>query len=238
MKMKKLLPLLLVLALAWSSQIVTAQTVVVDDSDASFTILAQMVTVISPNGGENWNGGETHNITWNLASSITNVNIDYSTNSGSSWTPVAANIANNGAYAWTVSATPSLNCLVRVSAAGNAGNNDFSDRVFSISSSSTERVTTPTQPSGPDAGLTYNQYSFSSGGANSNFADALQYKFDWGDGTDSGWLATGTTTAAHFWTTSAPITCAPWPAAPSILRSSHLGPKRTTSSFHWQRSHP
>lgn len=96
MKSKSLLPLLLVLSVALFSQIVSAQTVVYDDSDASFTILAQMVTVLTPNGGESWNGGETQNITWSLDASITNVNIDYSTNSGSSWFSVARNIANNG----------------------------------------------------------------------------------------------------------------------------------------------
>lgn len=96
MKIKKLLPLLLVLALAWSSQILSAQSVVVDDSDASFTILAQMVTVLSPNGGENWNGCEAHNITWSLDASITNANIDYSIDSGNNWITVAANIANSG----------------------------------------------------------------------------------------------------------------------------------------------
>ncbi len=202
MKMKKLLPLLLVLSVAWSSQILMAQMVVSDDSDASFSLLGQMVTVTSPNGGENWNTGEAHNITWTLASSVTNVNIDYSTDGGGSWTAVAANAVNSGSYAWTVPATTSSACLMRVSAAENAGNNDFSDRVFSISSSSTETVTAPTQPSGPASGSLGISYAYSSGGANSNFGDALQYKFDWGDGTDSGWLATGTTSATHAWTTA------------------------------------
>ncbi len=96
MKIKILLPLLLVISIVWMSQLVIAQTVVYDESDASFTILAQMVTVLTPNGGESWNGGETQNITWSLDASITNVNIDYSTNSGSSWIPVVANIANSG----------------------------------------------------------------------------------------------------------------------------------------------
>jgi hypothetical protein len=201
MKSKKLLPLLLALSAAWCSQIVSAQSVVFDDSDGPFSILAQMVTVLSPNGGENWNGGEAHDITWSLDVSITNVNIDYSIDSGNNWTPVASNIANSGTYAWTVPATPSLNCLVRVSAAGNAGNNDFSDRVFAISSASTETITAPSQPVGPAAGVTGNIYSFSSGGSNSNFGDALQYKFDWGDGTDSGWLAVGTVNAEHAWAT-------------------------------------
>jgi hypothetical protein len=92
MKRKILLPFMLVFLLVCFNQMVTAQTVVADDSDGSFTILAQMVTVISPNGGENWNGGETRNITWNANASITNVTIDYSTNSGNSWIAVAANI--------------------------------------------------------------------------------------------------------------------------------------------------
>ena len=105
---KKLLPLLLVLSVAWFSQIVSAQTIVYDDSDSPFSILAQMVTVLSPNGGENWNGGEIHDITWSLDSSITTVTIDHSIDGGKNWTPVASNIANNGTYGWTVPATGSF----------------------------------------------------------------------------------------------------------------------------------
>ena len=200
MKSKKLLLLLLVLAWNWSSQILTAQIVVYDDSDGPFTILAQMVTVLTPNGGENWNGSEAHDITWSLAASITNVNIDYSIDSGNNWTPVAANIANSGTYAWTLPATPSLNCLVRVSATGDAGNNDVSDGEFFISASALESVTTPSSPFGPDTGSMNVVYSFSSNGATSSLGHAVQYKFDWGDGTDSGWLATGITSNEHAWT--------------------------------------
>jgi hypothetical protein len=96
MNTKKLLPMLLVISVAWFSQIVTAQSLISDDSDSPFSILTRMVTVLSPNGGENWNGAETHNITWSLDASITNVNIDYSTNGGYNWTSVAANIASSG----------------------------------------------------------------------------------------------------------------------------------------------
>jgi hypothetical protein len=98
----KVLPLLLVISIVWMSQLVTAQTIVYDDSDGPFAILAQMVTVLSPNGGENWNGGEAHNITWSLTSSITSVNIDLSLDGGNSWLPVASNVANSGSYPWTV----------------------------------------------------------------------------------------------------------------------------------------
>jgi len=37
--------------------------VVTDNSYNPFTLLAPEMTVFSPNGGENWNGGETQAIT-------------------------------------------------------------------------------------------------------------------------------------------------------------------------------
>ena len=42
-------------------------------------------------------------------------------------------------------------------------------------------------------------YAYSTGGAVSNHGHAVQYKLDWGDGSDSGWLAAGTTSASHTW---------------------------------------
>ncbi|MCG2680311.1 MAG: SBBP repeat-containing protein, partial [Kiritimatiellae bacterium] len=158
------------------------------------------ITLTSPNGGENWNSGTIHNITWSSGGTIANVNIDYSANIGSSWTSVAAGTANDGTYAWTVPAiTPSANCLVRISDASNAATNDVSDSVFSISSAATETVSTPSQPSGANSGLKATSYPFTTGGSTSNLGHSIQYKFDWDDGSDSGWLAVGTTTAAHSW---------------------------------------
>jgi hypothetical protein len=53
-----------------------------------------------------------------------------------------------------------------------------------------EVISTPNPPGGPptvtrDAGYTY----YTTGGASSNLGHTLQYQFDWGDGTTSGWLA-------------------------------------------------
>lgn len=143
MKMKKLLPLLMVLALVWSSQILTAQTLVYDDSDGPFTILAKTVTVLAPNGGESWTVGSSHNITWTSTGTIANVNIDYSIDNGSSWSPVAATIANNGTCAWTMPASISTTCLVRVSDAANAATYDVSNGAFTIAAIPTLTVTSP-----------------------------------------------------------------------------------------------
>ncbi len=229
MNRRKLLPVLLALAVAWLGQTAMAQVLIYDDSDAPFTILPRMVTVTSPNGGENWNGGSAHDVTWTLDAAIAFVNIHYSTDNGASWLPAALNAANSGSRSWTLPAVISTTCLVRVSAANHPGNNDFSDRAFSISDSGIETVTAPDAPSGPASGTTGNGYSFSVGGANSNFGDPLQYRIDWGDGTDSGWLVAGTTSASHAWAVSgtyavrAKARCAthtsvesPWSEAASI----------------------
>jgi hypothetical protein len=94
--------------------------------------LAATVTVTSPNGGESWLEWSVHNITWTTTGTIANVKIEYSTNSGSSYTTVAASWANSGHYGWTIPTTLSANCLVKISDAANASVFDVSDAVFSI----------------------------------------------------------------------------------------------------------
>ena len=102
------------------------------------------VQVLAPNGGENWNGGSVHDITWSTTGSGAFVSIDYSTNAGSSWISVLSGTANDGSYGWTVPATVSPNCLVRVS--DTSGDpSDVSDRVFSISSTAAETVSPPSR---------------------------------------------------------------------------------------------
>jgi hypothetical protein len=65
-----------------------------------------------------------------------------------------------------------------------------------------ETVSTPTTPSGTARGTAGTSYSYSTGGSSSNYGNTVQYLFDWGDGTDSGWLSLGTTIAAKVWTTA------------------------------------
>jgi hypothetical protein len=199
MKTKKLMPFPLVFILVWFTQVASAQTQIYDDSDNTFSILVPTLTVLFPNGGENWNAGTIHNITWNSAGAFTEVNIDYSIDNGTSWLSVAANTANDGTYAWTVPATLSPNCLVRIKDAVDGSPADTSNAKFSISSSETETVSIPNQPTDPTSGLKNIGYSFSSGGSTSNLGHAVQYKFDWDDGSDSGWLAVGTASASHAW---------------------------------------
>jgi len=88
----------------------------------------------SPNGGENWTEGSSHNITW-TSSNITNVKIEYTTNNGTSWINIISSTpASTGSYSWTVPNTPSTQCKVRISDATNSSIYDISNDVFTISS--------------------------------------------------------------------------------------------------------
>jgi Zn-dependent metalloprotease len=59
------------------------------------------ITVVSPNGGEVWAGGSTHNILWTSTGSITNVKIFY-TLDGKAWTLLTGSTPNDGSYSWTL----------------------------------------------------------------------------------------------------------------------------------------
>lgn len=104
-----------------------------DNLPHTFWIGPPQIRVISPDGGEAWLVGGTHNITWiseNL--SVGNVKIEYSTNSGTNWLPVINSTPNTGSYPWVIPPTPSANCRVKVSDAVSGVPYDVSNADFSI----------------------------------------------------------------------------------------------------------
>ena len=120
-----------------------------DISDSVFTI-SPILTVTSPNGGEDWIIGEEENITW-TSLNILDVSIEYSTDNGDNWISVIASTpASAGSYNWTVPSTPSTQCLVRISDAANASINDVSDLTFAISLPPNPMVTV-TVPNGGES---------------------------------------------------------------------------------------
>jgi len=117
---------------------ITGGLTVQDDSDSTFEIrnAAPLVVVTSPNGGEQWETGSQHPVTWTATDSdgVTSVNIDYSTNNGLTWTNVASGLTNTGSYTWTVPAPTTIQGLIRVTATDSNGNNgvDQSNAVFRV----------------------------------------------------------------------------------------------------------
>ena len=116
-----------------------------DLSDNSFTITSgssSTIMVLSPNGGEIWQVGFNYNISW-TSSGVSFVNIEYSTNNGSSWYTIANNVSSStsNAYLWTVPNTPSNQCRVRITDVGNPSTFDQSDNVFTILGSGSSAIT-------------------------------------------------------------------------------------------------
>jgi len=91
------------------------------------------VTVTSPNGGEIWEEGSTHDITWTSVG-VADVMIELSINNGASWSTEIASTPSSGTYSWIVPSTTSdlTQCLIRISDVTNSATNDVSDNVFTI----------------------------------------------------------------------------------------------------------
>jgi protocatechuate 3,4-dioxygenase beta subunit len=97
------------------------------------------ITVTSPNGGETWLIGSTHEITWSSTGALGNVKIEFCSDDNFDWTEIVADTENDGSYAWTVPGISSANCLVRISEIdGNPS--DFSNVGFTIYEGITGRV--------------------------------------------------------------------------------------------------
>jgi len=129
-----------------------------DLSNNPFTILAapSVITVVSPNGGENWAGASVHNITWSSSNlSGNNVKLEYSLDNGNTWTTIVTT-TNGGTYPWTVPSTGSTQALVKVSDAGNLATKDSSNAVFTITANPIITVTSPNGGEGWYAGTTQN----------------------------------------------------------------------------------
>jgi hypothetical protein len=112
-----------------------------DSSNATFAIIqnqSPQVTVLSPNGGEDWLTPDTQTITYTASDpdgspSPLTIGIDYSTNGGAQWTEIVSGLSNTGSYDWALPLVTSSTCQVRVRASDGAEEvNDTSDANFTI----------------------------------------------------------------------------------------------------------
>jgi hypothetical protein len=104
-----------------------------DVSDANFSLLQPSITVLSPNGGENWIAGTTQSIQWTSSNLSGNVNIDLSTDGGATYPiVVAANTSNDGLESWTVASTGTPSARIRVASATTGTISDASNANFTI----------------------------------------------------------------------------------------------------------
>jgi M6 family metalloprotease-like protein len=101
-------------------------------STISFEVTIHTIMVTSPNGGDVWSAGSAATVTWMSTGTMASVDVELSTNGGSSWTTLADNTANDGTEEITVPAVSSSNCLIRVAEGTGGHPSDVSDAAFSI----------------------------------------------------------------------------------------------------------
>jgi hypothetical protein len=128
-----------------------------DVSDASslrYDLIPPSVTVVAPNGGETWYMGDTQDITWTASDNIDIFSVDlyYSTNGGTDYTPIISLGPGQGerSYAWTIPDEPSDSVLVRAVVYDHYEINsavDVSDSLFTIADDVPPAVTV-TSPNG------------------------------------------------------------------------------------------
>jgi len=106
-----------------------------DASDADLAIATPpppSITVTSPNGGENWEAGSTHNITWASASITGTVRIELSRDGGTTWSTIVPATRNTGARTWKVTGFATTQARVRVSSISVPSVSDSSDADLTI----------------------------------------------------------------------------------------------------------
>ncbi|MFA6980712.1 MAG: LamG-like jellyroll fold domain-containing protein [Ignavibacteriaceae bacterium] len=119
-------------------------TATFDESDGFFTIIdttKHKITISLPNGGENWQVGSIQYLAWTNTNMTGTVNIDYSTDNGTNWLSVAANLPSMyPTYMWTIPNTPSTACKIKVYDPADQSIFDESDAPFTITTSPTGGV--------------------------------------------------------------------------------------------------
>lgn len=170
---------------------------VYDVSDNVFSIYIPNVTITSPNGNEQWQGGSGQYIYWTSAGLSSYVNLDYSINAGATWTNIVNAASNYGSYYWTLPNTPSDSCLVRITDYYTSSLTDVSDSLFSIVSSNP--TITLTSPAGG------NQWGTGTGHyitwTSSNIANVkLEYSINGGSTWTTIVTSTSASSGSYYWT--------------------------------------
>ncbi len=112
-----------------------------DSSDFSTNSVEELITVTSPNGGENWQQNSSHNITWTSANFDGQVKIELLTNGRNLRTrsvTLAESLENSGTWTWDIPADFAIGdaYTIKVSDSGDGNPYDVSDADFSITEES------------------------------------------------------------------------------------------------------
>jgi hypothetical protein len=113
----------------------TTNSAYTDTSDNTFIIQTPIITVVSPNGLENWIRGTTQTIKWKSTGSP-GANVKIELLKGAVKSTIIASTDNDGSYSWNIPSTqtPGMDYKIRVTSTTNSAYTDTSDNTFTIRS--------------------------------------------------------------------------------------------------------
>ncbi|MFO0858027.1 MAG: right-handed parallel beta-helix repeat-containing protein [Phycisphaerales bacterium] len=108
------------------------------NSNSASRSAANIVQILSPDGGEKARADRTFSIRWRSVSAGQRVNIEFSPNNGATWTTIGTNELNDGVFAWTpTAANQTLQGLIRITSTTIPSATDTSVDVFTVGTSGT-----------------------------------------------------------------------------------------------------
>ncbi|MDZ7766898.1 MAG: hypothetical protein U5K00_21195 [Melioribacteraceae bacterium] len=123
-----------------------SSSTVSDVMPSTFSIIIDSnLMLLSPNGGEEVEGGTEFEVKWYSSKEISEVNLEYTTNNGFEWQTIVNNFSNRGIYYWEpVPSTPTTLAKLRITDVDNLDNSDESDTTFTILPEANINITSPT----------------------------------------------------------------------------------------------
>lgn len=94
-------------------------------------IVPQALQLLAPNGGESWESGSIHEVTW-ATSGVAVARIEYRNDPGAAWQRIADVGGQAGAYSWTVPPDATAHAAIRVYDLWDGDPLDASDGEFTI----------------------------------------------------------------------------------------------------------
>ena len=158
---------------------------------------AEMISAPSvPSGTAGGSLGTSYNYTTGGAASslghAVEYRFDWGDGSYSAWSSSAS-----ASHSWSAAGTYQVRAQARCGT--HTGVVSGWSSAFSVTAN-VEMISTPSVPSGPAGGQPGTSYSYTTGSAASSLGHAVEYRFDWGDGSYSAWSSSAS--ASHSWATA------------------------------------
>ncbi|MFA5033868.1 MAG: C1 family peptidase [bacterium] len=119
-----------------------SNTSIWDESNSNFIISVPNITVVTPNGGENWTQGSVNAIKWSTAGVTGNIKIELY-KAGVFKLSITGSTGNTGTYNWTIPTAQAIGAdyKIKITSVSNTAISDQSNNNFSISAPTITVVT-------------------------------------------------------------------------------------------------